>query len=173
MFNFFSKSKEDRTTTTTSTTNPISTSGETASSKILQSFRVIFLGPPAAGKGTQSVNVAEKYCICHLSTGDMLRAAISEGSEIGKRAKAVIESGNLVSDEIMVDMIKDAINRPQCKNGFLLDGFPRTTPQAEKVFLTHHFCFCFYLAVINLIAGCDVETGRSAAGSCRRIYHPR
>lgn len=106
---------------------------ESKSLSFFKSLRLVFLGPPGAGKGTQSANVVDKYCICHLSTGDMLRAAIAKGTEIGNRAKAVIDSGNLVSDEIMVDMIKDAIFKPECKNGFVLDGFPRTIVQAEKV----------------------------------------
>lgn len=101
--------------------------------KIIESLRIVLLGPPGAGKGTQSPLITEKYCLCHLATGDMLRSSIANGTEVGKRAKAVMDAGLLVSDEIMVDMIKDAIKRDECKNGFVLDGFPRTIVQAEKL----------------------------------------
>lgn len=107
---------------------------ENQPSSLLESLRIILLGPPGAGKGTQSANITDHYCLCHLSTGDMLRAAIAKGTETGKRAKSVIDAGMLVSDEIMVDMIKEAIHKDECKNGFVLDGFPRTIIQAEKVF---------------------------------------
>lgn len=99
----------------------------------LTKLRIVLLGPPGAGKGTQSPKLTEKYCLCHLSTGDILRAAIAKGTEVGKRAKAVVDAGLLVSDEIMVDLIRDAIKKDECKNGFVLDGFPRTVPQAEKL----------------------------------------
>lgn len=102
-------------------------------SENVSKLRIVLLGPPGAGKGTQSPKLTEKYCLCHLSTGDMLRAAISKGTEVGKRAKAVVDSGLLVSDEIMVDLIRDAIKKEECKNGFVLDGFPRTVIQAEKL----------------------------------------
>lgn len=96
--------------------------------------RVILIGPPGSGKGTQSPRIVEEYNICHLATGDLLRAAIAQGTEIGKKAKSIMESGGLVPDEIMVDMIKDNLSRPECKNGFVLDGFPRTVEQAKKVY---------------------------------------
>jgi adenylate kinase len=102
-------------------------------SQLSEQLRIVLLGPPGAGKGTQSPKLTEKYCLCHLSTGDMLRSAISNGTEIGKKAKALVDSGLLVSDDIMVDLIRDAIKKEECKNGFVLDGFPRTVPQAEKL----------------------------------------
>jgi len=96
-------------------------------------LKLVFIGPPGAGKGTQAANLKQDFCVCHLATGDMLRAAVISGSEIGKKAKTVMEKGELVSDEIMVGIIKDEIVKPQCKEGFILDGFPRTVKQAEKL----------------------------------------
>lgn len=94
---------------------------------------VVLFGPPAAGKGTQAKRIREKYGIAHLSTGDMLRAAIAAGTEVGKKAKAIVDSGKLVPDEIVVGIIADRIGEPDCKSGFVLDGFPRTVNQAKAL----------------------------------------
>lgn len=91
---------------------------------------IILVGPPGAGKGTQAPLIVEKYSLCHLATGDLLRAAVKEGTEMGKKAKAVMEAGGLVSDDIVVGIVKDNITSPDCSKGFILDGFPRTVPQA-------------------------------------------
>ncbi len=94
-------------------------------------MKLIFLGPPGSGKGTQAVRIVEKQGIVQLSTGDMLRSAVKAGTEIGLRAKEVMDRGELVSDEIVIGIIADRIDEPDCANGFLLDGFPRTVGQAE------------------------------------------
>ena len=96
-------------------------------------MRLILLGPPGAGKGTQAKLLVERHGIPQLSTGDMLRAAVAEGSEVGLRAKAVMDAGKLVSDEIVNDIVSDRLDRDDCGKGFILDGYPRTLPQADAV----------------------------------------
>ncbi|PYU20740.1 MAG: adenylate kinase [Acidobacteria bacterium] len=94
---------------------------------------VIFLGPPGAGKGTQARQIAESYGVPHLSTGDMFREHVSRGTPLGLRAKPIMERGELVPDDLVLSMVEDRISRPDCSDGFILDGFPRTLPQAEKL----------------------------------------
>ena len=96
-------------------------------------MNLIILGPPGAGKGTQAAFIASEQNIPHISTGDMLREAIKNGTELGLQAKAVMDAGNLVSDELIIKLVKERISQDDCKNGFLFDGFPRTIPQAEAL----------------------------------------
>ena len=95
--------------------------------------RTIFIGPPGSGKGTQAPAMKEEYCLCHLATGDMLRAAVKAGTDLGKKAQSIMKAGGLVDDDLVVGIIKDAIAKPECSKGFILDGFPRTVPQAQKL----------------------------------------
>jgi adenylate kinase len=94
-------------------------------------MRLILLGPPGAGKGTQAKFICDRFRIPQISTGDMLRGAVAAGSELGRRAKAVMDAGALVSDDIIIGLVKERIAQGDCANGFLFDGFPRTLPQAE------------------------------------------
>jgi len=97
-------------------------------------IKVVFLGPPGAGKGTQALKIAEKFGVPHISTGDILRAAVKEGTELGKLAKSYMDKGELVPDEVIIGIIKERLSQPDVKErGFILDGFPRTLKQAEAL----------------------------------------
>jgi len=96
-------------------------------------MNLILMGAPGAGKGTQSAKISEKYGIPAIATGDILRSAMKQGTELGKAAKSYIDAGKLVPDEVVIGIIKDYLSSPVCKNGFILDGFPRSIPQAEAL----------------------------------------
>ncbi|KAA8533280.1 hypothetical protein F0562_033187 [Nyssa sinensis] len=95
--------------------------------------RLILVGPPGSGKGTQSPIIKDDYCLCHLATGDMLRAAVAAKTPLGIKAKEAMDKGELVSDDLVVGIIDEAMKKPSCQKGFILDGFPRTVVQAEKL----------------------------------------
>lgn len=96
-------------------------------------MNLIILGPPGAGKGTQATFIATEFNIPHISTGDMLREAIKKGTNLGQKAKEVMDAGNLVSDDLIIELVKERISESDCSQGFLFDGFPRTIPQAEAL----------------------------------------
>lgn len=96
-------------------------------------MQLLLMGPPGAGKGTQAANLVKKFDIPHISTGDMFRAAVKEGTELGKQAKACMDSGKLVPDEVTIGIVKERLAKADCKKGFILDGFPRTVEQADAL----------------------------------------
>ncbi len=96
-------------------------------------MRIVLMGPPGAGKGTQALNIVNACKIPHISTGDMMRAAVAEGQEVGKKVKGYLDRGELVPDDVVIEVIRQRLSKVDCANGFLLDGFPRTVEQAKKL----------------------------------------
>ena len=134
-------------------------------------MKIIFLGAPGAGKGTQAEIVAEKFGIPTVSTGNIIREALKNGTEMGLKAKSFIEAGQLVPDEVVIGIIKERLAKDDCKNGFILDGFPRTSPQAEAL-------DAMGISIDKVV---DIEvpdenimermTGRRVCGTCGASYH--
>ena len=134
-------------------------------------MRLILLGPPGAGKGTQAQFIREKFGIPQISTGDMLRAAVKAGTPLGKEAKKVMYAGQLVSDEIIIGLVKERLREPDCKRGYLFDGFPRTIPQAEA--LKDAGVGLDYVLEID-VPDADIitrMTGRRVHPASGRVYH--
>ena len=139
------------------------------------SMNFIFLGPPGAGKGTLAADVAEEYKIPQISTGDIFRENIKNQTELGKKVKAIMDAGGLVSDDVVLEIVEDRLKKDDCKNGFILDGFPRTIPQAE----------CLDKALAEMNDGMDYAInvdvpdeniisrmgGRRACVGCGATYH--
>ena len=138
-------------------------------------MRVILLGPPGAGKGTQAADISNELGTPHISTGDMFRAALKNGTALGLEAKKYMNSGELVPDDLVVAMVKERISQADCKEGFLLDGFPRTIVQAEKLDETLLDAGLNIDLVINLICSNETVltrlTGRRCCKKCGDIYH--
>lgn len=134
-------------------------------------MRLMLLGCPGAGKGTQAKIITEKYHIPQISTGDMLRAAIAAGTPLGAQVQQIMQEGRLVSDDIMIQLVKDRIQQPDCSKGFLLDGFPRTIPQAEALKKNHvHLDYVIEISVpdADLIKRLSGRRMHLASG---RVYH--
>jgi len=136
--------------------------------------QIILIGPPGSGKGTQAKRLADRFAIPHISTGDMLREAVAEGTELGKAAAPIMGSGGLVSDELMIGIIRDRLSKEDARKGFILDGFPRTVVQAEKLdsILGNGAA---PLAVVQLLVPDEAIVRRIAlrrsCGQCGAVYH--
>ncbi len=133
-------------------------------------MRIILLGPPGAGKGTQSRTITKKLGIPHISTGDILRQASSQKTPLGLTAKDYMDRGHLVPDDLMINLIKERIKREDCKKGFLLDGFPRTIPQAETLEKISRIDKVIKLKIENEVA-IERLSGRRTCKDCGAMYH--
>jgi len=138
-------------------------------------LNLLIMGPPGAGKGTQAEVLVKELNITHISTGDMFRAAIKEGTEMGKKAKSFMDKGELVPDEVVIGMVKERLSQPDCKQGFLLDGFPRTVEQAKALDSTLASLDIKMDGVINIVVPLEKLmarlTGRRVCKGCGASYH--
>ena len=138
-------------------------------------MQLLLMGPPGAGKGTQAAELVKKFDIPHISTGDMFRAAVKEGTELGKKAKAVMDAGGLVPDEITIGIVKERLAKDDCKKGFILDGFPRTVEQADALTNILNELGMKLTRVLNIHVPSEdlIEraVGRRICKSCGATYH--
>ena len=138
-------------------------------------MRIILLGAPGAGKGTQADTIKQKYPVAHISTGDILRANVKAGTELGRNAKTFMDAGKLVPDEVIIGMVEKRLEEPDCKDGFMLDGFPRTTPQAEALDKLLKKLGLKLDAAVELDVSDEVVVGRlttrRGCKSCGEIYN--
>ena len=138
-------------------------------------MRIILIGAPGSGKGTQAQYLIEKYGVPQISTGDILRKAVADGTPLGKEAKVIMDKGELVTDEIVIGLVKERLAQDDCKNGYILDGFPRTTPQAEAL----DDVLTAMGSPLDVALSVDVAmselmqrlTGRRTCGSCQQMYN--
>ena len=138
-------------------------------------MHIILMGPPGAGKGTQAANLVKRYGILHISTGDMFREAVKEGTPLGKEAKSYMDAGKLVPDEVMIGIVRERLSKPDCKKGFILDGFPRTVEQADALneILADNGLKLTGVLNINVPAADLIEraVGRRICKNCGHSFH--
>ena len=138
-------------------------------------MHILLMGPPGAGKGTQAANLVKEFGIPHISTGDMFRAAVKEGTELGLQAKACMDAGKLVPDEVTIGIVKERLSKPDCKKGFILDGFPRTVEQADALTGILKELGLSLTAALNItVPAADLierAVGRRICKSCGATYH--